>query len=386
MLDLKRGPQDPILPIRATKYPRTTALYGESPTASQSEGLLSHWISSLVTLTHKAASGIFTERLLFSPCIFSSSFAELSLALRGPPQRSSSQLQRTDVVGQPPSLPAQYTSLHSTRLPRRNSPKMRTKRSSPRSGPAQLRDSHTIPPAPTERVHSPPPSPSSHMMQQPDRMAGFPISVNTLAADPPQLATGPIAVALPSPSGPPSTPTPGPSKSVSRALSAARPFSFHSTIPGAFLSPAIETPTPKPPYIPQSPQTEPRTEAMSNPYYRSMAPPPSPNLPSLPTPRPQSPDPHYGVESQLSSTIASTSASTSTLPTSREVVDAAIAVAEKKLAGRVVKRVFSRKGARQHIFQSAVSPPPPAYYCTSLLCKPSIEPEYSSREKKIKNH
>jgi hypothetical protein len=38
------------------------------------------------------------------------------------------------------------------------------------------------------------------------------------------------------------------------------------------------------------------------------------------------------------------------------VVDAAIAVAEKKLSGRVVKRVFSRKGARQHIFQSAVSP------------------------------
>jgi sentrin-specific protease 1 len=35
------------------------------------------------------------------------------------------------------------------------------------------------------------------------------------------------------------------------------------------------------------------------------------------------------------------------------VVDAAIAVAEKKLAGRMVKRVFSRKGARQHIFQSA---------------------------------
>jgi hypothetical protein len=65
MLDLKRGPQDPILPIRVTKRPRTTALYGDRPTASQNEGLLSHWISSLVTLTHKAATGIFTERLLF---------------------------------------------------------------------------------------------------------------------------------------------------------------------------------------------------------------------------------------------------------------------------------------------------------------------------------
>lgn len=94
-------------------------------------------------------------------------------------------------------------------------------------------------------------------------------------------------------------------------------------------------------------------EALFNPYYRSMAPPPSPNLPSLPTPRPQPPD---SLESQQSSTIASTSASTSTLPTSREVVDAAVAVAEKKLSGRVAKKVFSRKGARQHIFQSAVSP------------------------------
>jgi len=65
MLDLKRGPQDPILPLRATKHPRTTALYGDRPTASQSEGLLSHWITSLVTLTHKAASGIFTERSSF---------------------------------------------------------------------------------------------------------------------------------------------------------------------------------------------------------------------------------------------------------------------------------------------------------------------------------
>jgi hypothetical protein len=35
-------------------------------------------------------------------------------------------------------------------------------------------------------------------------------------------------------------------------------------------------------------------------------------------------------------------------------VDAAIAVAEKRLSGRLVKRVFSRKGARPHIYQSAV--------------------------------
>jgi hypothetical protein len=365
MLDLKRGPQDPILPIRATKHPRTTALYGDSPTASQSEGLLSHWISSLVTLTHKAASGIFTERLSSRAFSFFS-FAELSLALRVPPQRSSSsQLQRTDVLVQSSSLPAQLSSLHSTHLPRRKSPKLRTKRPSPRSSSAGLRDPPTITSAPTERVQSTPPSPSSHT--QPDKATRSSISVNTLATDSPQLATGPIAVALPIPSGPPSTPTPGPSKSVSRALSVARPFSsFRPSIPGAFLSPSIETPTTKPPYIPHTPQTEPRVEAIFNPYYRSMAPPPSPNLPSLPTPRPQPPD---SFESQPSSTAASTSASTSTLPTSREVVDAAVAVAEKKLSGRVVKRVFSRKGARQHIFQSAVSPRLPimtAYlYCAN---------------------
>ncbi len=36
-------------------------------------------------------------------------------------------------------------------------------------------------------------------------------------------------------------------------------------------------------------------------------------------------------------------------------MDAAIAVVEKKLAGRVVKKVFSRKTARPHIYQDAVS-------------------------------
>lgn len=259
------------------------------------------------------------------------------------------------MVVQPSSLPTQLTSRHSTHLPRRKSPKMRTKRPSPRSGPAKLPNSLTIPSAPTEQVQSPPPSPSSHT-QQPDKMSGFSISVNTSDAGSPQPAMRPVPVAPPHPSGPPSTPTPGPSKAVSLALSVSRPFSFRPSIPGAFLSPSIETPMPKPLYIPHTPQTEPRVEAMFNPYYRSMAPPPSPNLPSLPTPLPQPPDSHISVESQLSSTTASTSASTSTLPTSREVVDAAIAVAEKKLAGRVAKRVFSRKGARQHIFQSAVSP------------------------------
>jgi hypothetical protein len=232
---------------------------------------------------------------------------------------------------------------------------MRTKRSLPRSGPTELPGSLTIPSVPTQRVQSPPSSPSPHT-QQPDRTAEFPSSVNTLAADSPKLAMGPIAVALPHPSDPPSTPAPGPSKPVSRALSAIRTSSFRPSIPGAFLSPSLETPAPKPPYVPQTPQTEPRAEAVLNPYYRSMAPPPSPNLPSLPSPRPQPPDSVNSIESQPSSTAASTSVSTSTLTTSREAVDAAIAVAEKKLAGRVVRRVFSRKGARQHIFQSAVSP------------------------------
>lgn len=357
MLDLKRGPQDPILPIRATKHPRTTALYGDRPTASQNEGLLSHWISSLVTLTHKAASGIFTESLLSFTVHIRTLFHDFLLALRGPPQRSSSShIPRTDVLTQPSSLPVQVTSLHSTQIPRKKSPKMRTKRSLPRSGPAELPGSLTISSVPTLRVQSPPSSPSSHI-QQPDTAADFPRSVNTLAADSPKPAMGPIAVALSHPSDPPSTPIPDPSKPVSRALSAIRTSSFRPSIPGAFLSPSLETPAPKPPpYVPQTPQTEPRVEAVLNPYYRSMAPPPSPNLPPLPSPRPQPPDSVNSVESQPSSTAASISVSTSTLTTSREAVDAAIAVAEKKLAGRVVRKVFSRKGARQHIFQSAVSP------------------------------
>jgi len=256
---------------------------------------------------------------------------------------------------------------------------MRTKRPLPPSGTTELPGALTIPSVPTQRVQSPSSSPTPHI-PQPYRTADFPSSINTLAADSPKPA---IAVTIPRLSDPPSTPTPGPSKPVSRALSAIRP-SFRPSIPGAFLSPSLETPAPKPPYVPQTPQTEPRVEAVFNPYYRSMAPPPSPNLPSLPSPRPQPPDSVNSVESQLSSTAASTSVSTSTLTTSREAVDAAIAVAEKKLAGRVVRRVFSRKGARQHIFQSAVSPHFP-YSCPHLLCNPSIKLAYSSREKKIKN-
>ncbi len=231
---------------------------------------------------------------------------------------------------------------------------MRTRRPSPRSGPTKLPDSLTIPSVPTQRLQSSPSSSPPHV-QQPAKTAGIPNSVNTSGADSPQPAAEAIAVALPHSSGSPSTPTPGPSKPVSRALSAIRP-SFRPSIPGAFLSPSLETPAPKPPYAPQTPQTELRVEAIFNPYYRSMAPPPSPNLPSLPSPRPQPPDSDNSIESQPSSTTASTSASTSTLTTSREAVDAAIAAAEKRLSGRVVRRVFSRKGARQHIFQSAVRP------------------------------
>jgi len=231
---------------------------------------------------------------------------------------------------------------------------VQTKRRSPRSDAAVLRGSPSRSSSPTEEAQSANRSPS-HCIQQSIRKADLSISVPVLVADPPPPATGHIATALPRHSGPPSTPVPGPSKSVSHALSVARPLSFRPPIPGSYLSPSVETPTQKPAYIPQTPQTEPRVEAVHNPYYRSMAPPPSPNLPRVPTPRPQPPDTGNSVEPQLSSTTASTSASTSTLPTPREVVDAAIVVAEKKLAGRVVKRVFSRKGARPHIFQSAVS-------------------------------
>ena len=88
----------------------------------------------------------------------------------------------------------------------------------------------------------------------------------------------------------------------------------------------------------------------------------------MPSPLPQPPGTVSSVEPQPSST-ASTGASSYTLPAPREVVDAAIAVAEKKLAGRVVKKVFSRKGARRHIFQSAVSSCIPSA-CTRLHCAP----------------
>jgi hypothetical protein len=86
MLNLKRGPQDPILPIRAAKHPRTTALYADRPTASQNEGLLSQWISSLVNLTTRAASGVFTEGLLLDCVSFlPAPFAELPHSFKSPP-------------------------------------------------------------------------------------------------------------------------------------------------------------------------------------------------------------------------------------------------------------------------------------------------------------
>jgi len=219
-------------------------------------------------------------------------------------------------------------------------------RSSPRSGPSKSLDLTSISPAPIEGAQSSPRSPSPHAQQSTGK-AGLTTLVRNIATDSPR-----DDVALTRPAELPSTPVPGPSKSVSLALSVARPPRLR--IPGALLSPSLETPAPKlPPHIPQTPQTEPRVEALHNPYYRSMAPPPSPNLPPMLTPHPQPPESGGSVKAQPSS-IASTAASTSTLSAPREVVDAAIAVAEKKLAGRVVKRVFSRKGARQHIFQSAV--------------------------------
>lgn len=256
-------------------------------------------------------------------------------------------------MAQPSSLSVPPITLRSTYPPRRKSPNIRTKRPSPRSVQAKLRDSPPPPLTPEGAQFTPPP-PSPHL-QQSAKTTSFPISVPTSAVNSPQLATGHTTVTLPGPSVPPSTPVPGPSKSVIRALSAVHPSPFRPSIPGAFLSPSTETPVRRLPHIPQTPQTEPRPEAVRNPYYRSMAPPPSPNLPLAPTPQPQPPDSGSSVEPLPSSTTASTSASTSTLPASREVVDAAIAVAEKKLAGRMVRKVFSRKGARQHIYQSAVS-------------------------------
>ncbi|KAI0307563.1 hypothetical protein B0F90DRAFT_24726 [Multifurca ochricompacta] len=152
---------------------------------------------------------------------------------------------------------------------------------------------------------------------------------------------------------PPHNPDPGPSKSITATPLASRHFHFRPPIPGAFLSPSIATPAQKLVNAPQTPQTEPRAEAMYNPKYRSMAPPPSPNLPPMPTPLPQPPDSGNSFEPRRSSTAASTTASISTLPASREEVDAAIVAVEKKLAGRVAKKVFSRKTARPHIYQSA---------------------------------
>ncbi|KAN0135544.1 hypothetical protein V8E53_006435 [Lactarius tabidus] len=135
MLDLKRGPQDPILPIRAAKHPRTTALYADSPTASQNEGLLSQWISSLVNLTTRATSGVFTE------------------ALRAPPPQASSSYVRRTEVPRPKSISTQPISLRSPHLRRRRSPKMRLKGTSPRSGSPNLPDSPPLHSAVTSGPH-----------------------------------------------------------------------------------------------------------------------------------------------------------------------------------------------------------------------------------------
>ncbi|KAI9512351.1 hypothetical protein F5148DRAFT_18949 [Russula earlei] len=257
-------------------------------------------------------------------------------------------------TAQPSSRSVPPVTLQSTHIPHRRSPKVRNKRSSPRSSPAKLRDSPPLSPASIERAQCASRSPSPQVqLQQSVGTVRLAISMPNLATDSPRHALGGIDGTFSPPSVPPFTPVSGPSQSVSLALSVAPPF--RPSLPGAFLSPSLETPAPKlPPYVPQLPQTEPRAEAVHNPYYRSMAPPPSPNLPPVPTPWPQPPDSGSSVDFQPSSTASST-ASTSTLRAPREVVDAAIEVAEKKLAGRVVRKVFSRKGAREHIFQSAVS-------------------------------
>jgi hypothetical protein len=234
---------------------------------------------------------------------------------------------------------------------------MQTKRSSLQSNSTRLPDSpprpSNSPSASTREAQSPPSSPAPHSLTV--RTAGISISAPTAATTPSQHRTGQIAdiVSHPQAADPPSTPVPCSSESVSGTLLAARPSTSRLPIPGAFLSPSIETPTHKPMYIPQIPQTEPRAEAVRNPYYRSMAPPPSPNLPPLPTPRPQPPD-SDSIEPRPPSTTISAAISAPALPTSREEVDAAIVVAETKLSGRLVKRVFSRKGARPHIYQSLV--------------------------------
>ena len=356
MLNLKRGPQDPILPIRAAKHPRTTALYADSPTASQNEGLLSQWISSLVNLTTRAASGVFNEGPLSTAHLFFPSPSLSSqIALRAPPpQPSSSHLRSTEVARLKP-ISAQPISLRSTHLRRGRIHKMRLKGTPPRTGSPNLLDStpqrSVVISEPHVAFASPSPQP------QAIKMVGAFISTPNTPVITPQLGTRRILEAsCPSPE-PPSTPVPGPSRLTSTEKDG-RILPFRPPIPGAFLSPSVETPAPKPSRTPQPPQTEPRAEAKYNPYYRSMAPPPSPNLPPSPIPRPQPPDLGDAVE-PLSSTAASTAASTpafvSPLPAFRDEVDAAIAVVEQKLAGRVVKKVFSRKTARPHIYQEAVS-------------------------------
>ena len=354
MLDLKRGPQDPILPIRAAKHPRTTALYADSPTASQNEGLLSQWISSLVNLTTRATSGVFTEGLSFSTTRLSP--LSFHTALRAPPpQPSSSHLRRTEVP-RSKSISARPVSLRPSHLRRGGSHRMRSKGTPSRSGSPNLPDSPPQRSAVTSGPHVAFALQSPHP-QTPRMIGGF-ISTPTVPTIPPQLTASRILEAsCPSPEvlSPelPSTPVPGPSRPTPMGKDD-RVLPFRPPIPGAFLSPSLETPAPKLPRTPQPPQTEPRVESKHNPYYRSMAPPPSPNLPRIPTPRPQPPDSASAVEPP-SSSAASTTVSASPLPTSRDEVDAAIAVAEKKLAGRVVKKVFSRKTARPHIYQDAVS-------------------------------
>jgi hypothetical protein len=235
---------------------------------------------------------------------------------------------------------------------------MQTKRSSLRSSSTQLPDSppsrSDIPPASTREAQSTPTPSSPH--SQPFRTAETTTLVPTSITTLPQHETGNVFDTLSHPSDPPSTPVPCSSKSVNSVLSAVRPLAVRPPLPGAYLSPSIETPTHRPIPSPQTPQTEPRAVAMHNPYYRSMAPPPSPNLPPAPTPQPQPPDSASGITSRQPSTTISTTASAPVLPVFREEVDAAIAVAERKLSGRLVKRVFSRKSARPHIYQSAVRP------------------------------
>jgi hypothetical protein len=294
-----------------------------------------------------------------SPRVFSPLPLLLSfhLALRAPPpQASSSHVRRTEVP-RPKSISAQPISLRPTHLRRGRSPKMRLKRTPPRSGSPNLLDS----PPPRSAVTSGPHVTFESLSPQPQasRMIGDFISTPTAPAILPQLGASRMLEASCHSPEPPSTPVPGPSRSTSMVKDG-HTLLFRPPIPGAYLSPSVQTPAPKRLRTPQPPQTVPRAEAKHNPYYRSMAPPPSPNLPPISTPPPQPPNPTNAVEPPSSTAPSSTvstsnTASTSPLATSREEVDAAIAVAEKKLAGRVVKKVFSRKTARPHIYQDAVS-------------------------------